>query len=150
VFTGRDSVCDLTGEKLHDNEVATATTEALDETGIVAGFRLLAPEKDGDRFHYTLFAEITDDPERQSVLAEDLDRRLRRNFHYDYARNLGQLTSCRVARVDASAFSTYFERRLAGGMKAGDIKTVALDSRADWREWLLAKPANAGRVPCAS
>jgi hypothetical protein len=150
VFTGRDSVCDLTGEKLHDHEVAAATTEALDETGTTAGFRLLSPEKDGDRFHYTLFAEIADDQDRQRMLAENLDRRLRRNFHYDYARNLGQLTCCRVARVDAGASRVYFERCLAGGMKAGDIKTVALDRRADWRERFSANPAKAGRIPCAS
>lgn len=78
-FIGKnDKVCDLFGEKLHE-DFCKACIESLqlNET-----FYLFAPHKD----HYVLYIQSKELPSVQQV-----EKRLRQNFHYDYCRHLGQL-----------------------------------------------------------
>ena len=77
-FVGKhDQVSDLVGEKLHELFVR----DVLGELGLGEGFAMLAPETK----RYVLY---TTDGHAD---AGAVDTALRRNFHYDYCRKLGQL-----------------------------------------------------------
>src|SRR5262249_54128717 len=61
-------------------------------------------------------------------LAEKIEAGLRQNFHYDYARFLGQLQRLRVAHVPGAG-EIYQQFCVRNGMKAGDVKPLALERR---------------------
>lgn len=112
-FVGRcDAVSDLVGEKLSDAFVGSC----LRELGVV-GFAVLAPQTD----HYVLYAHQPD-----AGLAERLETTLRRSFHYDHARRLGQLGPVRLQPVAADAEGRLLEARRAAGQRLGDVKIPAL------------------------
>ncbi|PYQ53665.1 MAG: hypothetical protein DMF59_01195, partial [Acidobacteria bacterium] len=69
------------------------------------------------------------DGEAPQTLAEKVEARLRQNFHYDYARFLGQLQSLRIAQVPRAG-EIYQQFCVRNGQKAGDVKPLALDRRA--------------------
>jgi hypothetical protein len=150
-FLCRDRVCDMAGEKLNEHAVAQALDGAMGDAGMAAEFGMLAPEKSGDLFRYVLFVKLRDRDARvdAGALAAELDRRLRRNFHYDYARNLGQLSSCEVVVLGAGAPRAYLDRCVNQGMKAGDVKPVVLDRRTDWRAWFTASSTVDRSATCA-
>nr|NLI49019.1 GH3 auxin-responsive promoter family protein [Propionibacterium sp.] len=113
-FVGRaDRVSDLVGEKLAEAFVASALAAAG-----ASGFAVLTP--DGRR-GYVL---VTDAP--SPGLAERLDAALRQNFHYDYARRLGQLDAVRVADAGPDAAERYLDACVRRGQRLGDVKVPAL------------------------
>jgi hypothetical protein len=117
-FLGRtDAVCDLVGEKLHEDFVAQALRESIGETA----FCLLAPVvPPRAAAHYVL---LTDDQTPQ--LGPLVDARLRRALRYDEARSLGQLESIEVV-AHASMRRVVHDFLIADGLAAGDIKDRAL------------------------
>mgnify|MGYP006176318289 CR=1 FL=1 len=125
-FVGRNGqVSDLCGEKLSEAFVG-ATFQKMG----LPGFVMLAPQWDRPP-RYNLFVE-TDHPEEIAAKVED---HLRKSFHYNYCRNLGQLGPVRGIRV------TEGDRRyLAGcealGQKAGDVKPAHLRQELGWLERL--------------
>ena len=125
-FVGRKGqVSDLCGEKLSEAFVAAA----IQEMGL-PGFVMLAPQWDKPP-RYNLFVE-TDHPEE---IAAKVEGHLRKSFHYNYCRDLGQLGPVRGIRV------TEGDRRyLAGcealGQKAGDVKPAHLRLELGWLERL--------------
>jgi hypothetical protein len=62
-----------------------------------------------------------------------VDAALRRSFHYDYARRLGQLAPLGVFRA-THASDTYLVRAVSTGQRAGNVKPVALDRRTGWSQ----------------
>jgi GH3 auxin-responsive promoter. len=60
-----------------------------------------------------------------------IDRALGENFHYRYARRLGQLGPLR-AFAARKAEASYLAACMARGQRAGDVKYVALDRRDGW------------------
>ena len=73
-------------------------------------------------------------PLQKTSLAESaplIEHGLEENFHYQYARRLGQLGPLRVfAARDAEA--SYLAACMARGQRAGDVKCVVLDPRDGW------------------
>ena len=105
---GRDSV-DLCGEKLNEAFVGRALAG-------IPGFALLLPSG-GASPHYVC---VSDQPQ-----APEVERCLRNNPQYDYARRLGQLGALQW-RTLPDAQDRYHAWRLAQGQRLGDIKPLAL------------------------
>ena len=89
---------------------------------------MLAPECDSaGRWGYTLFAEGAVPAE----LPARLDLELRRNPHYAFCRDLGQLHPLTCIPV-SDAYRIFCESS-SDGRRMGDIKPQALSTRTDWR-----------------
>lgn len=119
-FLGRaDRVSDLVGEKLSEAFVATALTAAG-----ASGFTVLAPH--GPR-GYVL---VTDSP--APGLAERVEAALCANFHYAYARRLGQLDPVQPLVAGPDAAVRYLDACVRRGQRLGDVKVPALEVRGLW------------------
>ena len=122
-FVGRQGyVSDWFGEKLNEAFVAGVLRESL---GTAPSFAMLACDTDIPAYVLYIDGEIADEK------AIEIDALLRRNFHYDYARHLGQLRPLQICRVPRAA-ELYQEFCMRAGQKAGDIKPLALDRRNGW------------------
>jgi GH3 auxin-responsive promoter len=128
-----DRVSDRFGEKLSDGFVTGVLAE-LFERGPAPRFAMLAPESIERGVAYTLFVE----PERdlQEGLAASLERALRRNPHYAWCVDLGQLLPARVVRVGPDADRAYVGRCVARGQRLGDVKPAALHPDFGWTSLL--------------
>ena len=112
-FIGKSgNISDYFGEKL--NEVHVSKVIAGD------GFRLLVPN--GNR--YTLYSET-------DVDADETDRKLRENFHYDYCRQLGQLEKVEFVKI-RNGEKQYIDNCLRFGMRLGNIKPTCLSNKEGW------------------
>jgi len=82
IFIGRrDKVCDLFGEKLNEDFVKTI----IEGLNIKKDFFMVTPEKD----RYVLYIKTKEE-------IPEIDDLLRKSFHYDYCRKLGQLKKLRI------------------------------------------------------
>lgn len=119
-FIGRTGVhSDLVGEKL-DDAFVTDCLRGLE------GFALLVPAS-GPPSHYRLYCQTL-----SPQLTERVERALRRNPQYAYARDLGQLgplTPIAAPAVDQA----YRDWALARGQRLGDIKPPSLCPQRDWQ-----------------
>ena len=128
-FLGRRGhVSDWVGEKLHESHVGEALRQAF---SIPPAFAMLACDRDLRPPAYVLYVESGGDDATLMSIASRVDDRLRANFHYDYARALGQLGPVQVFRAARPA-ETYLATAIAAGQRAGDVKMVALDRRDGW------------------
>ena len=140
-FLGKeDSVSDLFGEKLSDAFVATVLGSLL-TNGPQPVFAMLAPDQSASGTAYTLFIEsnrsatgISGSAEAVALqnLAAALERELRRNPHYAWCVDLGQLRPACVMPVGPGAHGAYLDFCAARGRRLGDIKPVSLDSDTGW------------------
>jgi len=129
-LTGRHGyVSDWFGEKLHEAHVGAVLRDALASARPV--FAMLACDRDLSPPAYVLYVDTEADDETLLGLGDRIDRMLRANFHYGYARLLGQLGAVRVFRA-ARAAETYLAAAVAAGQRAGDVKPLALDRRDGW------------------
>lgn len=131
-FIGRgEYVSDWFGEKLTEAFAGDVITDALRKQGITASFAMLACETRPGPAAYVLYMD-THAPDRSlRRVAEAVDVGLRRSFHYDYARRLGQLAAIRPFRASGAAES-YVLAAVRDGRRAGDVKPMALDRRGGW------------------
>jgi len=116
-FVGRiDAVCDLVGEKLHEDQVAGTLRSLLapDAYGLLVPVATTIPP---------CYRLVTD--RRDTRLPERLDRKLQVGHRYREARVLGQLAAPRLT-VLADARRVVHDFLIADGMVAGDIKDMAL------------------------
>jgi len=69
-------------------------------------------------------------------LAAELDRALEENFHYAYARRLGQLAPLRLFLIDPQSDpeSAYLAARAAAGLRLGAIKRPRLERTSGWSD----------------
>src|SRR5436190_10056703 len=93
-------------------------------------FAFLAPDRNESGCHYTLYVE---DPAKPQW-PEALDRALRRNPHYAYCRDPGQLRPVRLFVIAGSAYEAFLQHQCSNGARLGDIKPVALSSASNWSE----------------
>jgi hypothetical protein len=128
-FLGRGAgVSDMCGEKLTETFVTRALAAACAACGCAPRFTMLAPECDSaGRCSYTLFAEGAVPAE----LPARLELELRRNPHYAFCRDLGQLHPLTCIPV-SDAYRIFCESS-SDGRRMGDIKPQALSTRTDWR-----------------
>lgn len=128
-FVGRQgNVSDRFGEKLSEEFVVNSLQEIFN--GEAPSFALLAPDDDDDGCRYTLYVEGS----LESLWAERVDQVLRRNPHYAYCRDLGQLLAPRLFCVSHQGFGTYFKRRASDGSRLGDVKPSALSCVPGWSQ----------------
>jgi len=134
-FQGRIQLCDLVGEKLEEQHVQSVLDRVLASRETRPRFLLFAPELTPAGGFYTLFIEPDTPvpPAHQEAMLEEIDAGLRENFHYGYARDLGQLESPRMLalRKDTGQ-ETYIRRCVDSGQRLGDIKQTLLDRRTGW------------------
>jgi hypothetical protein len=131
-FLGRQNhVSDWFGEKLNEAHVSGILRQVFGALDLSPAFAMFACDTDPPAPGYVLYVECS---ATESVLhraATRIEGRLRENFHYDYARQLGQLGSLRVFRARGAA-ETFVEARRQSGQRAGAIKQAALDQRSGW------------------
>lgn len=139
-FMGRGaSSCDIYGEKLHQMHVSEIIREVFSDRKPSSYFALLAPDGSPSVARYTLFlaASPAFDDNQLVEIRRRFECSLRKNFHYDYCRKLGQLLEIEICRVNLSvdnALRLYLDEMKSRGLREGDIKPVALDSRPVWRK----------------
>jgi len=130
-FVGRQgSVSDWFGEKLNDAHVSRVFEVTFAEMGIAPAFAMLACDT-APLPGYLLYIEADASDEQFARAGGLIDFRLRENFHYDYARALGQLQCVRAVRIRNGA-KLYLEDAIRNGQRPGDVKFPALNRRADW------------------
>lgn len=143
-FISKEShISDLAGEKLNEFHVATILNDIFNTYSLKPSFFLLAPErsaKKGTHF-YALFLKLQEDNSpgnyMLSSLAQELEKRLKENYHYAHCLNLGQLLSANlfVIKHNSNAASIYMDICRKGGQKIGNIKPAVLSLRVGWSEY---------------
>ena len=139
-FVGRQSkVVDMCGEKLNEEYVRATITDALKKHQMHALFWMMAPQwPDDSRPFYTLFIQfkpgVVINEGQLQQFAHEIDEAMQKSYHYEYARRLGQLASCRlfVIAPESDASHTYLTVCTGLGQRLGDIKPAALHAYQGW------------------
>jgi hypothetical protein len=130
-FAGRRDVADWCGEKLHEVQAARIIESVFSARRLTRSFAMLACETSGEVPNYVLYVEAAASEDELVGIGATVERALEENFHYQYARRLGQLGPLRVFAA-RNAEASYLAACMARGQRAGDIKCVALDPRDGW------------------
>jgi hypothetical protein len=143
-FLGRAAhQTDVVGEKLHDRHVREALAAAWLEIEVTPCFALLACDVAQRPPAYRLYVEGVD-VALQPRLTDLVERHLRGNPNYAYARALGQLGPLAVVPVTDGA-ATFEAAMAARGQRRGDVKPVALSPHHDWSTWFNGERSASGR-----
>jgi len=135
-FLGRQGyVSDWFGEKLNEAHVSGVMREAFGDLRIAPAFAMLACDTDPPSPGYVLYIETAEPDAALDRAAAAIEAGLRDNFHYRYARDLGQLAPLRVFRATGAA-DAHAAEGLRRGLRAGDIKPLALDRHDGWSRTL--------------
>ena len=141
-FIGRHGyVSDWFGEKLNEAHVSRVMQIAFERHRIDAAFAMLACDTALDPPSYVLYIDSRESGAELDRAAAEIDAGLRGNFHYDYARRLGQLGPVTVFRARDAAAS-YLSAAIESGQRAGNIKPLALNRRNGWSERFI-RPSSA-------
>jgi hypothetical protein len=133
-FIGRQgNISDWFGEKLNEAHVASVLRDAFAASRLSPRFAMLACETALRPARYVLYVDAAEPDDVVAAAAARVDEALRRSFHYDYARTLGQLAPLGVFRA-TRAGDAYLRRALRAGQRAGDVKPLALDRRTGWSQ----------------
>jgi GH3 auxin-responsive promoter len=131
-FLGRESyVSDWFGEKLNEAHVAGILRDAFNSLSLSPAFAMIACNPNQLQPGYVLYVESSATDETLHRAAARIELRLQENFHYRYARQLGQLAPLRIFRA-AGAAESYLNAKNRDGQRTGAIKQLALDVRGDW------------------
>jgi len=134
-FRGKESdVSDMAGEKLNGVHVVRAAEAVFDRYGFLPEFWMVAPEGGDPAPWYTLYIQAKSAvPEG---LASSLDAALGENFHYAYARRLGQLGELKLFPIDPASVpeADYLGAQAAGGRRLGGIKRPHFDRATGWSQ----------------
>lgn len=133
-FAGKERhVSDRFGEKLNGMHVQEALDAALAKHGISPEFAMVAFEDAESGPAYALFVE-SDRASDQALRSSgtELENALRRNYHYGYCRDLGQLEALRVFRIESGAQQAYVKVCHKNGQPIGGLKPSALNNLAGW------------------
>jgi len=133
-FQGRRFGVDLVGEKL-DPSLATQALQAVAQIAPLRPVSLLAintiqSSTDSNSqmtpYYLGLFeGDVPSTPAQQAVWADQLDQALRQSFHYELARDLGQLAMPRICIV-SDGWASYKSLAMRAGMIEGNIKPEPL------------------------
>jgi hypothetical protein len=131
-FLGRRGyVSDWFGEKLNEAHVSAILRDVFIGHDLSPAFAMLACDTDTPEPGYVLYIESSAAESVLHHVAAGIEERLQGNFHYHYARQLGQLAGLRVFRASGAA-ETFVEAKAQSGQRAGAIKQTALDQRSGW------------------
>lgn len=147
VFTGRNTVSDLVGEKLEELHLRKVLAQALDQRELSPVFRFCAPERTPVGGYYVLYIQLkaqVDNFEKDkrflkelSGLRDDIEKGLLENYHYRYASQLGQLSALRLYIISSRGWQSYINQCLKKGQREGDIKLVLLSRKTGWLDAFL-------------
>lgn len=112
-----DKVSDIFGEKLHEDFL----NDLMEKLQLGADFYMFAPEED----RYVLYIKSENIP-------NNIDKKLRENFHYDYCRKLGQLKELKIFKVKGNPEEDYIWGSVGKGQRMGDIKPTTLSLYSGW------------------
>ena len=136
VFTGRDKVSDLCGEKLHEAFVHDVLKRLFLKLDLKPEFAMHAPEKsDSGLFFYTLFLQPGGQCNHDTLLSRlgrELEENLLENFHYGYCRKIGQLAAAELFIINRDGYADFIKQCIFDGQKLGDIKPAALHRSFGW------------------
>jgi hypothetical protein len=143
-FTGKlDRTSDLVGEKLNANLVERALHETLEEAGLTTHFAMVAPATGGTPPYYELFIEPANTARLTSnqlkLLETTLEQHFKSNYHYQYARDLGQLGPVKAHSI-LDGWKTYATELVKRGAREGDIKPTPLHTADYWYDTFHARP----------
>jgi hypothetical protein len=113
-FIGRDSSCDMVGEKLTEVFVTACLKD-------ISGFRMLLPVSN----HIPGYLLILDNQPDVEALVNGVETRLSDNPQYAYARKIGQLRPLTAIRLN-NPLEIYLNSPLHAGTRLGDIKVPSL------------------------
>lgn len=129
-FAGRSGgVSDRFGEKLDDELVARAIGTLLEELALDPELWFLSFEEAAGG--YVLFLEAAPNGAAPRLDLE-VDSALRRIYHYDVARRLGQLGPARVFWLARGSRARVFEVLGRGGKRASEVKPGHLSLTEGW------------------
>lgn len=136
-FIGRTKVSDMVGEKLEESHVQRVIKKSFEHLRIGVRFVLLAPYVEKEEVGYTLFIEPKEEITNNRIeeIKKEVEKGLKENFHYWYARDLGQILPIKVFLIKSNGAESYFKRCIEEGQKIGEIKQVALDNRTGWEQY---------------
>jgi len=143
-FICRNHVIDHVGEKINELQLTTTLKKLQNNILSYTPFLLCSPERDAqNKLCYTVFLDTQDETKKLHIFAEQLEESLMKNFHYRYARELGQLNKVRIYKIrdERSANEIYFEKHFNDGKQLGQIKPAYVDKSLGWSsvfkgEWL--------------
>jgi hypothetical protein len=138
-FVGKaQKISDVVGEKLNELHVATILEELVQETKFALQFAMVAPELGTPPCYYLYLESATLNTEQIEDLTNRMETKLKANYHYAYARDLGQLGALK-SQLITNGTAQYLSKCISLGQKAGDIKPSVLHTAFGWRHWFSAQ-----------
>ncbi len=135
-FVGRKNTLDLVGEKLDEIYVKNEIQKILRKYMIKYDFILFAGVKIANKTNYCLYIESNCKKDEIKEITHLIEQKLRKNYHYNYARNIEQLNSLEYLFVKDGR-NKYIKRCLNEGMILGDIKVELVDRKINWQKFLV-------------
>lgn len=131
-FIGRIDGTDMVGEKLSPETAVQLLNHFNNESDItpITLFAVPASQQQEKPSYLLLCEQGTDLTEEQLIvkekaLAKQLEEQLSKHFHYQLARELGQLAPARVS-IKNDALALYADHKVEQGMVKGNIKVEPL------------------------
>lgn len=132
----RDYVSDIRGEKISLEQVIEIEKKIRTENSDITFF-MLAPAIIGKKAFYACFMLATHQKRiMPSAIARTLDDALSANFHYQYAREIGQLQKPAVFLLKQEPTQYITNHLEQKGIKKGDIKIYPLSKTVNWQNIL--------------
>jgi hypothetical protein len=134
-FCGKEGdVSDMVGEKLNGVHVVRAVECVFARYGFLPTFWMVAPERGHPAPRYTIYLQSKGSVPNELIFA--LEAALGENFHYAYARRLGQLAPLKVFLIDPESApeADYLRVQAASGRRIGGIKRPQFDRTTGWNE----------------
>ena len=144
-FVGKEAhVSDRFGEKLNSMHVQQALDSVLAPHDISAEFTMVAFDETQSGPAYTLFVESKRASDQSLIAAGTaIENALQQNYHYAYARDLGQLEALRVFRIDRGGHQTFAKVCQENGQRIGGLKPSALNNLTGWSNSFSGRPLKA-------
>ncbi len=131
-FIGRKgNFSDLVGEKLSGDFVNKCIKKALDKIPLSFRFLMMSPEEIENKYMYVLFVDSEEDDDKVKRFSMELEERLKENFYYKKAVEMGQLEQMKIFKVK-DGLKTYLTECMKKGQRLGDIKPVIFNKNKGW------------------
>ena len=116
---GRSNVSDIVGEKLEESHIKKVIEKVFEKLKIDIKFVLLAPHIDNNKIYYILFIEPGGELGNRIIMEikRMVEEGLKENFHYRYARDLGQISQLKVFLIKGNGTQSYIKRCMEQGEK---------------------------------
>lgn len=134
-----DYFSDIRGEKLNLQHIE-AIALLFKEKWQLIGFFMISPVVNGLEAFYTCFVLSSEDTNLPfNEMADFADEKLKENFHYLHARNMGQLLKPAIFQLSKNPVPDIYQYFESSGVKRGDIKIYSLSNIPLWDKILVGK-----------